>query len=591
MALVLKDRVKVTTTSTGTGTITLGSAVSGFQSFSVIGDGNSTYYTISDNATGAWEVGIGTYTASGTTLSRDVVLESSNSGSLVDFAAGEKSVFVTYPAEKSSVSFYTTKTANYTAGPSEGVIANTTGGSFTVTLPASPITGTQVVVSDGGGLFGTNNLTVGRNGSTIGGLAEDLVLDINGVTVNFIYNGTTWLVYSQVGGNGGNAVTLDGIQTLTNKTINGDNNTITNIDLAGDVKGTLPVGNGGTGAATLTANNVLLGNGSNALQVVAPGASGNVLTSNGTTWVSAAIAAGATIKVVSKTTTYTAVAGDSSSLFNVSGTWTLSLTAAATLKDGWFIFLQNTGTGIVTVYPNASETIGGATTAACNPGDVWLIACNGTNFNLSRLAGNNFQLFDSSGTFTVPAGVERIYVECWGGGGGGGRNPLGNTPAAGGGSGGYSAGWINVSPGDAITATVGSGGAGGTASVAAGGTGGNTTFSSFTANGGKGGSGAQINNSSNDVISYGGSASGGSINIAGEVGTGANVSSIDMWAIWGGSAPNGGSGGATSVYPLNSTKKSINAEAPGGGGYGGNNSNPGFNGGAGAVGRILVRWV
>ena len=98
MALVVKDRVKVTTTTTGTGTVTLGSAASGFQSFSVIGDGNTTYYTIVDPTAGTWEVGIGTYTSSGTTLSRTTVLSSSNSGSLVSFSAGTKNVFVTYPA-------------------------------------------------------------------------------------------------------------------------------------------------------------------------------------------------------------------------------------------------------------------------------------------------------------------------------------------------------------------------------------------------------------------------------------------------------------------------------------------------------------
>jgi hypothetical protein len=101
MAFVVKDRVKVTSTTTGTGTLTLGAAAGiSFQDFSVIGDGNTTSYTIVDPSTGAFEVGIGTFTASGTTLSRDEVLESSNSGSLVDFAAGLKEVFVAYPAER-----------------------------------------------------------------------------------------------------------------------------------------------------------------------------------------------------------------------------------------------------------------------------------------------------------------------------------------------------------------------------------------------------------------------------------------------------------------------------------------------------------
>lgn len=96
MALVLADRVQETTTTTGTGTVTLAGAASGFQSFAAVGDGNLTYYTIEGGT--EWEVGIGTYTSSGTTLSRTTVISSSNSGSLVNFSAGSKNVFVTYPA-------------------------------------------------------------------------------------------------------------------------------------------------------------------------------------------------------------------------------------------------------------------------------------------------------------------------------------------------------------------------------------------------------------------------------------------------------------------------------------------------------------
>lgn len=99
MALVLKDRVKETTTTTSTGAYTLDGAVAGYQSFSVIGDGNTTYYAVANETD--WEVGIGTYTASGTTLSRDTILESSNSGNAVNWGAGSKDVFVTYPAERS----------------------------------------------------------------------------------------------------------------------------------------------------------------------------------------------------------------------------------------------------------------------------------------------------------------------------------------------------------------------------------------------------------------------------------------------------------------------------------------------------------
>jgi hypothetical protein len=101
MAFVLKDRVRETTTTTGTGTLTLGGAVQGFQSFAIIGDANTTYYVIFDTTTGEWEVGIGEYTATGTTLSRDTVLSSSSGGTTkVSLAAGTKEVFVAFPAER-----------------------------------------------------------------------------------------------------------------------------------------------------------------------------------------------------------------------------------------------------------------------------------------------------------------------------------------------------------------------------------------------------------------------------------------------------------------------------------------------------------
>jgi len=100
MALVLADRVKETSTTAGTGTLTLNGASVGFQSFAAVGNGNTTYYAISDAATGQWEVGIGTYTSTGTTLSRDTVLSSSAGGGLVTFGAGSKDVFVTYPSSK-----------------------------------------------------------------------------------------------------------------------------------------------------------------------------------------------------------------------------------------------------------------------------------------------------------------------------------------------------------------------------------------------------------------------------------------------------------------------------------------------------------
>jgi len=98
MALVLKDRVKETTATTGTGTYTLAGAVGGFEAFSQVGDGNTTYYSCTDGTD--FEIGIGTYTASGTTLARTTILQSSNADAAVNWGAGTRTVFCTLPAEK-----------------------------------------------------------------------------------------------------------------------------------------------------------------------------------------------------------------------------------------------------------------------------------------------------------------------------------------------------------------------------------------------------------------------------------------------------------------------------------------------------------
>lgn len=100
MALIVKDRIKESTTTTGTGTLTLAGATTGFQTFAAIGDASTTYYAILNGSN--WEVGLGTYTASGTTLSRDTILSSSNSGTAITLA-GVSDVFCTYPSEKAVI--------------------------------------------------------------------------------------------------------------------------------------------------------------------------------------------------------------------------------------------------------------------------------------------------------------------------------------------------------------------------------------------------------------------------------------------------------------------------------------------------------
>ena len=148
MPLVLADRVKETTTTTGTGTVTLAGAASGFQSFSAIGNGNTTYYTIAGQTSSEWEVGIGTYTSAGTTLSRDTVLASSNAGSLVTFSAGTKDVWCDYPAGRAitgptgmvevynTISANTTINTNYNAMSAGPITVNS---GVTVTVPSGSV--------------------------------------------------------------------------------------------------------------------------------------------------------------------------------------------------------------------------------------------------------------------------------------------------------------------------------------------------------------------------------------------------------------------------------------------------------------------
>jgi len=128
MALLLADRVKETTTTAGTGTVTLLGASAGFQSFAVFGTGNTTYYTIAGQTTSEWEVGIGTYTLSGTTLARTTVLSNSSGTqpSALSFSAGTKDVFVTYPSSK-SINLDASGNATALGTPVSATLTNATG--------------------------------------------------------------------------------------------------------------------------------------------------------------------------------------------------------------------------------------------------------------------------------------------------------------------------------------------------------------------------------------------------------------------------------------------------------------------------------
>ena len=179
------------------------------------------------------------------------------------------------------ITYTTVKTANYTAVANDGVQTNTTSGAFTVTLPATPSNGDQVFVVDSFNTWGTNNLTIGRNGSTIEGVAQDLVCDITGVSVQCVYNGTTWDIFAQVGGAGGstspagsdtqiqynNAGAFGGI---TGATTNGTALTLTGAILNGTIGATTPSTGAFTSLSSTIGSNFATTSGNIGLGVAVP---------------------------------------------------------------------------------------------------------------------------------------------------------------------------------------------------------------------------------------------------------------------------------------------------------------------------------
>jgi trimeric autotransporter adhesin len=238
MALILKDRVKEATTVTSTGTATLLGAATGYQSFSAIGNGNTCYYTIASQTANEWEVGLGTYT-SPDQLSRDTVLSSSNSGSLVNFSAGTKDVFVTQPAEEAvyvsnatgkveangnganTISFTNINTTNLTANTvtlTAGTITTNAANGTDITnktyvdnLFSTGITyHDPVLVESPTALTATYNQPGGAGngvGATLTNSGANVALSIDGVSLS---NTARVLVYQQ-----SNAV-HNGVYTVTN---------------------------------------------------------------------------------------------------------------------------------------------------------------------------------------------------------------------------------------------------------------------------------------------------------------------------------------------------------------------------------------
>jgi len=345
MALVVYDRVQQTGTANTTVSFTLTGSVTGYQSFAVVGNGNTTFYAATD-ASGNWEVGIGTY-ATGGTLTRTTILSSSNSGSAVTFS-GTVNVFVTYPSERSvnlDASGNVTALGTITSGVWNGTTIPVGYGGTGVTSSSGA---NSVVLRDTNQNVTANNFLAGYNVITAAGTTTVLTVAsayyqrISGSTTQTIQlpvattmangqgftfdndsSGAVTIVDSASGavdtvpsggysyifvennstsaGSWGKYALLPASYDFSTTTADFGTATIINTTYNGNTVGT---GYGGTGLTTFTAaNNAIYSTSASALTagtlpaaaggtgLTSPGTSGNILTSNGTGWVSSPNAA------------------------------------------------------------------------------------------------------------------------------------------------------------------------------------------------------------------------------------------------------------------------------------------------------------
>lgn len=187
MALALNDRVQQTGTANTTVSFTLSGSVVGFQSFSVIGNGNTTYYAATD-VSGNWEVGVGTYSTTGPTLTRTTILSSSNSGSAVTFS-GTVNVFVTYPSEQ-SVNLDASGNVSALGTVSSGVWqGSTVGVAYGGTGVTSSSGANSVVLRDANANITFNNFTSGFTAVTAA--AGTTVLTVASARTQVLIGSTT----------------------------------------------------------------------------------------------------------------------------------------------------------------------------------------------------------------------------------------------------------------------------------------------------------------------------------------------------------------------------------------------------------------
>ena len=262
MALVLKDRIKETTSTSGTGTYTLAGAETGFEAFSTIGNGNTTYYCCTDGTD--FEIGIGTYTLSGTTLARTTILQSSNSDSAVNWGSGSaRTIFCTYPADKSV----------FLNASGEMEVSGKITADAGIDIDNFNIDGTTIALSSG-------DMTIDSAG--------DIVIDADGANVTIKDNGTSILDIA----NNSSDVELTVSTADKNFKIKGTDGssgiTALDIDMALNGKATFSGDVVVTGDLTVTGDDIVMGTNT----------AGNILVADGTNFNSTAVGGLAEISTV-----------------------------------------------------------------------------------------------------------------------------------------------------------------------------------------------------------------------------------------------------------------------------------------------------
>ena len=416
--------------------------------------------------------------------------------------------------------------------PSSGTLTNASG------LPAAGVVGIAAIL-------GANTFTAAQEWATGSSVASASTINLDTATGNRVHVTGTTTITAVTLTRGPRTVVFDGILTLTHHA------TTNNLPGAANI-------------TTAAGDRAIYESDGTAVYCVSYTKASGLAT----------VVGAATVTVVRSARTSNTILGtaDQGTLIDItSGTFTQTFTAAATLGTGWFAYVRNSGTGDITLDPNASETIDGLTSYIMYSGETRLVQCDGSNFT-SLVLSPFSTTFTASGTFTKPPGYSYFGGIGWGAGGAGGKGA--SSRGAGGGGGAAGIGFILKASALSATETVtiAAATAGPTTGVA-GPQGGTTSLGTLAYSyGGGGGTGGSSSNNS-------GGGGGGALS-AGTTGTGtsspAGGSPLGI-AATANSGFGGGAGGYSSSLPGY-------LSYAGGGGGGSNSSGGGGAGGSSAYG-------